>query len=101
MRGSLYIKKRLNSNATAKDALDQDQESAESIIGYLQDFGLTVKEASVYFTLSKMGSATATEIASTTQFSRLQTYRAIKGLLDNGLSRNVPGKTSKIHTTQN
>ena len=84
-RGSLYLKKRLNSNGKAEDAADQDQESAESIIGYLQDFGLTLKEARIYFILSKMGSATATEIASTTQFSRLQTYRAIKGLLDNGL----------------
>ncbi len=58
---------------------------AEDIVGYLQDFGLTRKEAEIYLSLSQMGSATANEISRATKQSRLQTYRAIKGLLDNGL----------------
>ena len=61
------------------------EHSSEAIISYLQDFGLTAKEARIFFLLSKVGSTSANEIAALTQFSRLQTYRAIKGLLDNGL----------------
>jgi HTH-type transcriptional regulator, sugar sensing transcriptional regulator len=83
--GSLYIKKRLSANGNVEDEADQEQDGAEAIIKYLQDFGLTRKEAKTFFALSKMGSSTATEISGATQFSRLQTYRAIKGLLDNGL----------------
>jgi sugar-specific transcriptional regulator TrmB len=82
--GSLYLKKRPNSNTKALYT-NEKPNASDSIIGYLQDFGLTVKEAKVYFILSNIGSATATEVAYATQFSRLQTYRAIKGLLDNGL----------------
>lgn len=58
---------------------------AQDIVGYLQDFGLTHKEAEVYLALSKMGSATANDLVRTTKLSRLQAYRAIKGLLDSGL----------------
>ena len=65
--------------------VDHETEGAAAIVGYLQDFGLTLKEAKIYFLLSKVGSATASEIAAATQLSRLQTYRAIKGLLSNGL----------------
>ena len=81
----MYIKKNLNIDSNGENADDQEQDEAEAIIGYLQDFGLTEKEAKTFLMLSKMGSSTATEIASVTQLSRLQTYRAIKGLLDNGL----------------
>jgi sugar-specific transcriptional regulator TrmB len=62
-----------------------DEHNAELIVKYLQDFGLNEKEAIVFFTLSKTTSATASEIASITHFSHLQTYRAVKGLLDHGL----------------
>jgi len=55
------------------------------IVGYLMDFGLTEKEARVYVTLSRMSSATGSETASATQLSPLQTYRALKGLLNYGL----------------
>jgi sugar-specific transcriptional regulator TrmB len=85
MQDSLNLGKRLNSNGNSEEAFVPEQEGAEAIIGYLHDFGLTTKEAKIYFALSKLGSATATEIAGTTKFSRLQTYRAIKGLLDNGI----------------
>jgi sugar-specific transcriptional regulator TrmB len=81
----LSSKKRLNVNSDAEDAVARSRGEASSIVGYLQDFGLTEKEARIYFGLSKMGSATASEIADMIKFSRLQTYRAIKGLLDNGL----------------
>ncbi len=84
MSGHLYLKKKLTENGNGEDSGDSEQ-SSQAIIAYLQDFGLTSKEAKIYFLLSKMGSASANEIATMTQFSRLQTYRAIKGLLDNGL----------------
>ena len=58
---------------------------AEAIVNYLQDFGLTTKEAKINFLLSKAGSATASDLAGAAQLSRLQTYRAIKSLLSNGL----------------
>ena len=80
----MYLKKKLTQNGNGQDRGEPEQ-GAEAIIGYLQDFGLTAKEATIYFLLSKMGSASANEIATTAQFSRVQTYRAIKGLLDNGL----------------
>jgi HTH-type transcriptional regulator, sugar sensing transcriptional regulator len=57
----------------------------DSIVSYLEDFGLTKKEAKVYYILSRIGSASANEISSATQYNRLQTYRAVKGLLDRGL----------------
>jgi sugar-specific transcriptional regulator TrmB len=79
----LYLKNGLPRNP--EESAEQGLNGADTIVGYLQDFGLTSKEAKVFFSLSTMGSATATEVASATQFSRLQTYRAIKGLLDNGL----------------
>jgi sugar-specific transcriptional regulator TrmB len=62
-----------------------NQQRFESIIRYLQDFGLTEKEAMVYLMLSKASSATASEIVSATQLSNLQAYRAVKGLLNCGL----------------
>ncbi len=73
----------LNGENDTPEALEKRE--SEIIVGYLQDFGLTNKEAVLFFTLSKMGSATAKEITSTAKFSRLQTYRAIKGLLSSGL----------------
>ncbi len=85
MCDSLHLKKRLNCSDQAGNSCSRQKNGSESIISYLQDFGLTEKEAKVYFTLSKIGSATQAEIAHTTQFSRLQTYRALKGLLNNGL----------------
>jgi sugar-specific transcriptional regulator TrmB len=85
VRDCLSEKKKLNANSEAEDSVIRSREESSSIVGYLQDFGLTEKEAMIYFSLSKMGSATAPEIADSIKFSRLQTYRAIKGLLDNGL----------------
>ncbi len=83
MCGYLYLKRSPRPNVTEQNEPEND--GASAIVGYLQDFGLTNKEAMVFFALSKLGSSTSTEIAVMTQFSRLQTYRAIKGLLDNGL----------------
>lgn len=79
----MYLKRSLSSNGS--ESSEPEYDGANAIVGYLQDFGLTNKEATVFFALSKLGSATSTEISIITQFSRLQTYRAIKGLLDNGL----------------
>jgi sugar-specific transcriptional regulator TrmB len=59
--------------------------ASTSIISYLQDFGLTIREAKIYYTLSRLGSANANEITSAAQYNRLQTYRSIKSLLDRGL----------------
>jgi sugar-specific transcriptional regulator TrmB len=59
--------------------------TAASIVNYLEDFGLTEKEAKVYYILSRLGSASANEVSSATQYTRLQTYRSVKGLLDRGL----------------
>jgi sugar-specific transcriptional regulator TrmB len=56
-----------------------------SIISYLQDFGLNEKEAKIYYILSRLGAASASEISNASQFNRLQTYRSVKGLLDRGL----------------
>ncbi len=81
---SLFENKRLISNGNTL-AVERDLAGADAIVNYLQDFGLTLKEAKIYFLLSKVGSATASDIASAAQLSRLQTYRAIKGLLSNGL----------------
>ena len=84
MQDSVDLGRRI-SNGNSEDTVDPGQDRVEAIIGYLQDFGLTSKEAKIYFVLSKLGSATAPEIADTAKFSRLQTYRAIKSLLDDGL----------------
>ncbi len=62
-----------------------NQQEIDLIVGYLKDFGLTDKEARVYLALSKMSSATSSETASATRLSPLQTYRALKVLLNHGL----------------
>ena len=79
----LHSKLDLNLNGK-EDTLSQEIK-AERIIGYLQDFGLNEKEARIYLNLSKVGSATAAEISAISNYSKLQTYRAIKSLLNIGL----------------
>ena len=59
--------------------------ASEPIIDYLEDFGLSNKEARVYYVLSRLGSASSNEISSATQYNRLQTYRSVKGLIDRGI----------------
>ena len=76
----------LDLKGITKETRDSDKTSTmASIVSYLEDFGLTQKEAIVYYYLSRLGSAAANEIASVTKFNRLQTYRSVKGLLDRGL----------------
>ncbi len=65
--------------------LQPNQQEVELIIGYLKDFGLNEKEARVYLALSKMSSATGSETALATRLSSLQTYRALRVLLNHGL----------------
>lgn len=78
--------KSLNANINPRETNNSDKGVATaSIVGYLQDFGLNEKEAKTYYILSRMGSASANEISSATQYNRLQTYRSVKGLLDRGL----------------
>ena len=78
--------KSVNANINARETNNSDKGAVTaSIVGYLQDFGLTEKEAKIYYILSRMGSASANEISSATQYNRLQTYRSVKGLLDRGL----------------
>jgi sugar-specific transcriptional regulator TrmB len=73
-------------NRSVKEAGSIDRTPlTASIISYLEDFGLTEKEAKIYYILSRLGSACANEISSVTQYNRLQTYRSVKGLLDRGL----------------
>lgn len=80
------MQKSLGVNRTIKELNNPDKGSATaSIIAYLMDFGLTEKEAKVYYILSRLGSASANEVSSASQFNRLQTYRSVKGLLDRGL----------------
>ncbi len=55
------------------------------ITDYLRDFGLTSEEAKVYYTLSKLGSAAASEVSELLSHSRIRTYRSLKGLLNKGL----------------
>jgi sugar-specific transcriptional regulator TrmB len=59
--------------------------STNSIVTHLQAFGLTEKEARLYFVLSKLGSATASQVGAVAKLNRLQTYRSMKVLLDKGL----------------
>jgi hypothetical protein len=73
-----------NKSVGAKYSSDRSQ-LTESIVSYLEDFGLNPKEAKIYYILSRLGSASANEIATATQLNRLQTYRSVKGLLDRGL----------------
>ena len=68
-----------------KNSNKQKDSPTLSIVNYLQDFGLTEKEAKIYYILSRLGSASANEISSATQYNRLQTYRSVKGLLDKGI----------------
>ena len=76
----------LDLNKLAKKINSNEKDSpTSSIVNYLQDFGLTEKEAKIYYILSRLGSATANEISSATQYNRLQTYRSVKGLLDRGI----------------
>ena len=73
-------------NSTAKEDSKKEKMSAsEPIVDYLEDFGLSEKEARVYYVLSRLGSASANEISSATHYNRLQTYRSVKGLLDRGI----------------
>jgi sugar-specific transcriptional regulator TrmB len=81
----LYTKKEIATNSKIPYAANHEQNGEDTINGYLQDFGLSEKEARIFFMLSKKGSATTAEISSMTQLSRLQTYRIIKALLDKGL----------------
>ncbi len=83
--GVELLKKKLTREGNV-EYVDEDRErEANLILGYLQDFGLTEKEAKVFFILSKTGSATAPEVANIAELNRLQSYRAIRGLLDRGL----------------
>jgi sugar-specific transcriptional regulator TrmB len=78
--------KSLSAERVAREANNSDKNIVSaSIVSYLEDFGLTPKEAKIYFILSRLGSASANEISSVTQYNRLQTYRSVKGLLDRGL----------------
>jgi sugar-specific transcriptional regulator TrmB len=78
--------KSLGLKISDKESGNQEKISATtSIVDYLIDFGLTEKEAKIYYILSRIGSASANEISSATQYNRLQTYRSIKGLLDRGM----------------
>lgn len=81
----MYSKKFPNSNEIGQEAPYQGEYSPDSIIAYLQDFGLTNREARLFFVLSKLGSATASEAGNAAKFSRLQTYRSLKGIIDKGL----------------
>jgi sugar-specific transcriptional regulator TrmB len=63
----------------------QNASVTASIIDYLVDFGLSEKEAKIYYILSRLGSASANQITNASEFNRLQIYRAVKGLLDRGL----------------
>ena len=84
MKGFMQ-QKSVGVNRTAKELNSDKGSGTQCIISYLQDFGLTEKEAKVYYILSRLGSASANEIPSTSQYNRLQTYRSVKGLLDRGL----------------
>ncbi len=76
----------LRGNSNFKEPPNIGQKSVtSSIVTYLEDFGLTKKEAEVYYILSRLGSANANEITNAAQYNRLQTYRSVKGLLDRGL----------------
>ena len=78
--------KNIGKNRSAKENANKEKILAsESIINYLEDFGLSEKEARVYYILSRLGSASSSEISSAAQYNRLQTYRSIKGLLDRGI----------------
>ncbi len=77
--------KRSNSDEKTNEKESNSRQSAAAIVGYLQDFGLTEKEAVVFVVLSKMSSATASQIANATELNSLQTYRAMKGLVNYGL----------------
>lgn len=73
-------------NKTAKEISNNEKDTVTaSIVNYLEDFGLTEKEAKIYYILSRLGSASANEISSATKYNRLQTYRSVKGLLDRGI----------------
>jgi sugar-specific transcriptional regulator TrmB len=76
----------LGVNKTAKEISNNEKDTVTaSIVNYLEDFGLTEKEAKIYYILSRLGSASANEISSATKYNRLQTYRSVKGLLDRGI----------------
>jgi sugar-specific transcriptional regulator TrmB len=75
--------KSISGNSTTKE--NKKMSALEPIVDYLEDFGLSEKEARVYYTLSRLGSASANEISNATQYNRLQTYRSVKGLLDRGI----------------
>jgi sugar-specific transcriptional regulator TrmB len=78
--------KGISFNKSPNELRSTNADSATAaIIRYLQDFGLNERESKIYYILSKLGTATANEISSTSQYNRLQTYRSIKGLLDRGL----------------
>jgi sugar-specific transcriptional regulator TrmB len=68
-----------------KTSYNEKESPTSAVVNYLQDFGLTEKEAKIYYILSRIGSASANEISSATQYNRLQTYRSVKGLLDRGI----------------
>jgi sugar-specific transcriptional regulator TrmB len=56
----------------------------ETVIKHLQDLGFSDKEAKVYVSLSKLGSAKTSEIARYLGFSRLQVHRTLEKLLNRG-----------------
>lgn len=92
--------KSLGVNKTAKEISSKEKGSVTaSIVNYLEDFGLTEKEAKVYYVLSRLGTASAKEIATATQYNRLQTYRSVKGLLDRGLVE-ISLERPKVHPAQ-
>lgn len=55
------------------------------IVNNLQEFGLTDKEAMIFYALSKLGVSTTSEIRSSINFSPVQTHRGLKGLQEKGL----------------
>ena len=78
--------KSLSADRFAGEANNSDRNIVTaSIVSYLEDFGLTQKEAKIYSSLSRLGSASANKISSVSQYNRRQTYRSVKGLLDRGL----------------
>ncbi|HMA78179.1 MAG TPA: helix-turn-helix domain-containing protein [Candidatus Paceibacterota bacterium] len=55
----------------------------------LQSFGLSAKEALVYETLLRVGSATASQLAARTKLNRSTTYVQVRSLMNSGLATSV------------
>ena len=61
----------------------------QEILGILEEFGLSDKEAKVYLALLELGQSNVTRLADRSEINRVTTYHILESLLNKGLAKSI------------